>query len=309
MTEQLISRPARAIIGAALAFVLFTALILLGGCARETPLIEGPAHPPMWEATRGDTRIILIGAVHQLPPKLDWQDKRVQRAMNEADALVLELSPAESGAAAAVFAKMARDEPVAALDRRIGAVNGEATRDWLKDAGMNADDIDATESWALSLSLSSLFTQMLGISDSNGVETVLTRHFQQQNKPVRGLETAASQLALFNAVAKSEQNSMLSRTLREQPLVQQRTRALLQAWANGDTTTLARLVDEEMATTPDLAEPLVYARNRRWTDILSEPANGHHVTLVAVGTGHLIGPQSLPDLLAERGFTVHRIES
>lgn len=302
--------PARARYGAVLAVVLLCVLSLLelAACSRTAPLIEGDAHPPMWEAVRGDTRLILIGSVHQLPPTLDWQDLRVKRAVSAADALILELSPEESAKASALFARMSRDESVPPLVTRIGDRDAETVESQLSAQGLTHDDVAATESWAITLLLSNIASAALGLSGDNGVETVLTRQFTNARKPVTGLETSAAQLGIFNAIAPNTQSAMLRRAIADQATSRDTTVALLRAWAAGDVAQITRLVDAEMARTPELAEPLVLSRNRAWAaQLAARPTTGATTTLIAVGTGHLIGPEALPALLAARGFTVRRI--
>ncbi|MEQ1510457.1 MAG: TraB/GumN family protein [Sphingopyxis sp.] len=278
--------------------------LLLAACSSPTPLVTGEAHPPMWLADDGDTRFILIGSVHQLPSELDWQDARVARAIGQADQLLLELDPAELPHVPALFAQMAHDERVGSLDARIGRDLSEAALDMVSGASVDEQTADALESWGLVLAIGSVQSTDAGLSNEAGVEAALTRAFQRANKPVRGLERAADQLSLFDALPPATQDAMLAQVISERGQAQANIRTLLNAWARGDVALLARIAAEDVAKTPGLAEPLVYTRNRAWAAALTALARRPGTILVAVGTGHLVGEQSLPSLLREQGFVV-----
>jgi len=75
---------------------------------------------------------------------------------------------------------------------------------------------------------------------------------------------------------------------------------LLAAYAAGD---LAAL--EPMLVIPRTAEPMLWARNRRWLPVIERYlADGGG--FIAVGLGHMIGDQGLPALLAKAGYAVER---
>lgn len=261
----------------------------------------------MWRVSDGDTTLILIGSVHQLPPDLDWQDARVERAIMDADELLLELSPAELAKVPVQFAKVARDEPVQTLDYRIIQDLKHRLLDLADAAGLDPQDVDETESWALALMVSQISTADAGLSTDNGVDAVLTDRITAADKPVSGLETASGQLAIFDALPDAVQNQMLSRTISGRDTAVASLRTTIRAWASSDTGTLARIAAADLALTPGLGEPLLTARNRAWTGFLTTRMARPGTVLVAVGSGHLVGPGSLVDLLAAQGFTVTRV--
>ena len=57
--------------------------------------------------------------------------------------------------------------------------------------------------------------------------------------------------------------------------------------------------------TGDAATGLLDERNARWVPAIEELMADR--AFIAVGVSHLVGPGSLPDLLAARGHTVTRI--
>ena len=66
----------------------------------------------------------------------------------------------------------------------------------------------------------------------------------------------------------------------------------------------AMLLAEGFEQYPDLYRPLTTERNRRWLDQVEELLDDREDYLVIVGTLHLVGKDSLIDLLENRGHKV-----
>ena len=73
-----------------------------------------------------------------------------------------------------------------------------------------------------------------------------------------------------------------------------------------DAATAAVMVDEVKAEAPTLYEKLLVQRNVRWANKVQEMLRGSGVHQIAVGAGHLVGPDSVQAQLAKRGVTVER---
>lgn len=280
--------------------------LLLGGCSAPLPLVDGPARPALWVIADDDTRIVLLGSVHQLPPDLAWMGGRLTPEIAAANELILELAPDELAKAPALFAATSADEPVPSLDRRFGQPTAERIRDYARDAGIDEQDADQLESWALALVIGRVLSADAGLSADNGVETRLTAAFA--GRPIAGFETTAGQLAMFDDLPDVAQNAMVTSAIANAPTSPQRTRSLLAAWARGDTAALAVAAETAMADTPALIEPVIHARNRAWADALATRMERPGDIFVAVGAGHLVGEGSLIEELQARGITARRLQ-
>ena len=288
------------------------AVIGSGGC-RKAPAEPAPAvavaasKPAMWEVRSPTARLVILGTMHELPPRLDWYPGRVERALIDADELWLEVTPDELESAPQLVARMAADEPVAPLDRRLPPALAEEARALAREAQLPAAAADRLESWALAIAVSNAAGADAGLSRDNGVEAKLARRAASLRKPMRGLETAQSQLEAFDRLPDSMQDSLLATTVRKADLAAGRSRALAAAWAAGEVDTLAALAAESLAETPELVGPLVDARNAAWAQRLDAHLRGRGRIMVAVGAGHLVGPDNLLDRLAARGHIVRRL--
>jgi hypothetical protein len=57
---------------------------------------------------------------------------------------------------------------------------------------------------------------------------------------------------------------------------------------------------------PELYRVLLTGRNKAWADILAERLKGKGVSFVAVGSAHLVGPESVQTQLRARGIKAVR---
>jgi uncharacterized protein YbaP (TraB family) len=285
--------------------MLAMAGVLLCGCTPAAPSVV--AHPPMWEVSDGDTRLILIGSVHRLPPNLIWSGGRVADALATADEAWLELSPEEMAGAATLFERMSRDEPVPPLAQRLPANDSAIIRRLATTGGMSSTNIDMTESWAVAIAAGRGALAGSDVANSNGVEAVVTE--AMRGRPIIGLESAADQLDAFDRLDPAVQDRMLAAGARRAPSADADVQRLVTAWARGDEAALSRIAADGLADTPELVEPLVHARNRRWATLLLRRMQRPGTILVAVGTGHLVGDQSLIQMLRQHGLSVRRLTS
>jgi uncharacterized protein YbaP (TraB family) len=58
---------------------------------------------------------------------------------------------------------------------------------------------------------------------------------------------------------------------------------------------------------PELYDVILTQRNVRWTETLTQELAGSGVDFVAVGAAHLVGPESVVAMLAERGIVAERV--
>ena len=67
-------------------------------------------------------------------------------------------------------------------------------------------------------------------------------------------------------------------------------------------------LEDGLATQPALRQSLLVERNDLFAARVVETIERRRVPFVAVGAGHMLGPDGLPALLAARGYTVRRVQ-
>lgn len=278
---------------------------LLTGCAGET---ARQAHPAMWLVDDGDTRVFLLGTMHALPDATDWDDGKVDGAIRAADELVMELSPRELAAAGDEFQRLAPRRSPLAMAARLPAAALARYRALEASGAARPFGGDALDDWAVMVLMGQRVAQNARLSSDNGVESGLTARFEGAGKPISGLETARSQLMLFETLPPQAQRALLVRAASEADGAVRDVETLAAAWSRGDVATLEKMINEDVDAVPAARQAIIVDRNRAWAGWVQTRMARPGTVLVAVGAGHMVGPDGLPALLAARGLNVQRVQ-
>ena len=290
---------------------------LLAAC-KEAPEYRpdlGNQHPrpALWEVTAANGtggRAFLFGTIHLLPEGIGWQDERIDEAVAESDALVLEVTGLEdSRKVSAIFGQLALSPAGSRPDvlLRLPPDLRDEAREVADKGGVDLASLDRMDSWAAALQLASGLHADLGLSQDEGVESRLTRQFEARGKPVLALESIGYQLGLFDALSETQQRALLRNVIEEADTGRAEFETMLGAWLRGDDTQIDRLSRKGLLAEGPVREILLVRRNREWAgQIARQIADGKRV-LVAVGAAHLAGADGVPALMRQQGFRVRRM--
>ncbi len=278
-------------------------LITLGAC-----LLAGPAlaKPPVWIVRDQDSEMVIFGAVHVLPPGLDWRPAALDKALVQADDLWFELPV--GGATQAQVAALANAKGLLPPDQTLsGLLSPKGTANLAKVAkalGLAPAALDRLEPWFAEVVLAGAEFRTSGANAASGVEATV-----QALAPVglrrEAFETAGGQIALFDEAPLDAQIASLEESLAEMTQNPGAYDRLLAAWMSGDTQALARdALDPLQRAAPVLYDRLVSARNADWAQTLDGRLKGRGRTVVVVGVGHLLTPDGVPARLRALGYSV-----
>lgn len=278
---------------------------MLAACSAPEP--AEPATPAMWLVEDDDTRIYMLGTMHALPRATAWQDGKVGVAIDAADELVMELSPRELAAAGDVFQQLApRDAPLA-MERRLSPAALQRYRA-LEASGGGSFGGDTLDDWAVMVLMGQRVARNANLRTTHGVEPALTARFEAAGKPIKGLETAKSQLMLFETLDAQTQRALLTRAADGADRAVTEVGAMTAAWRRGDVAALEKVVNEDIDMVPAARKAIITDRNHRWAAWAAKRMDRPGTVLVAVGAGHLVGPEGLPALMEVEGYSVTRVQ-
>jgi uncharacterized protein YbaP (TraB family) len=283
--------------------------LLLAACGQQPPApppVMHDADPALWVVRDADTTIYLFGTVHLLKPGTGWFDEAVRKAFDRSDQLVLELvNPGDEAMAALMTELGATNAPP--LSSQLPPETGRKLEAALASLGEQPRALERDKPWYAAVILSVLPLDKLGYDAKDGPEKVLADAAAKAGKPVIGLETAREQLGYLDALSPAAQRALLETAIDEVPTAGASLEQTIQAWGEGDVTTLGSVLNDELKSSPELKAAMLVTRNRRWADWIAARMRQPGTLFIAVGAGHLTGPDALQWDLLRRGLTVKRI--
>ena len=266
------------------------------------------ADPALWVVKGKDTTIYLFGTIHVLKPGLSWFDEAVKKAFDRSQELKLELVMPDPAAMASLVQATGTAAPgTPPLSERLPAGKQAVFRRAVTDLGLPADALDRYKPWLAATQLSIAPLSKLGYDSANGPETVLTEAAKAAHKPVTGLETAEQQLGYFSGLSDQAQIQFLESTVDELPTVADQMQRMVDDWAGGKPEALAAEMNDSLKDSPEVAKVLLVDRNKRWAQWIKDRMAKPRTVFVAVGDGHLAGPDSVQAQLARLGVKAQRV--
>lgn len=279
---------------AAVAALLFSAPVL--------------AAPALWEVRDHDSSIWVFGSFHILPAGTEWRTKLFDRIIDDADRVIFEADI--SAAATMEIGAKAFAMGIYVDGTLLTDVIDEGTEAMLRKhtsaIGVPVGSVLAMRPWlaANTISVAAMAAEGFG---TQGVEYELQGQLAADKMGY--LETGDEQLDVLAGAPEDEQVAMLVSILNEMDVLPKVIGKMLHNWTNGTPETLAGLFLSEMGGFEDaFMDRLIFARNRNWIAPLEAMLDANERTLVIVGAAHLIGEQSVLDLLERRGYSVTRIQ-
>lgn len=276
-------------------------------------LAAGPlAATPAWRVTapEGPGEVLLLGSVHMLKASDQPLPDSIDQAYARADRMLLELHPGDLNPAAAqqVLTRIGVAAPGRTARELLGEAAWAGTAEQLQAAGFSAQALAGLEPWFGAINLYAAALGAAGYQPALGIDQQLGDRAVRDGLPVAGLETLEEQMRLFKALDERTQLALFAKTLDELDTAGADTALLVAQWRAGDTTALARRLEEDFSGYPALREQVVEERNRRWAPRIAGLLQDEGVSLVVVGALHLVGPEGVPELLRARGLQVERLD-
>ena len=264
----------------------------------------------LWSVRGPQNVVYLFGSIHALRPDDARLPDAAVAAYGEAEQLVMEIDlddptltdPAVMATQMRLAAQLPDGQSLrSVLGEDYPGIAARAARD-----GLDLPALDRFAPWFVATLMLQVEIARQGFTTEHGVEQQFVDRALADRKPILGLETPAEQFAVLASLSLPDQKRFLLKTLEDSAGAQARLEQLLQAWRTGDTATLASELSEEFEAFPELYRPLTEDRNRAWVERLVALLAGPDDYLVVVGALHLVGRNSVVDLLRQRGYAVTR---
>jgi len=264
---------------------------------------DGPA---IWLVTDDDSRLYLYGTLHIIPAGLDWQRDDMWNAFMSAGTVWFE-TPSDNATRIRTDA-LTRSRGFLPLGERLSDGFDDYETRLLEVAALSADIpydfLDTLQPWLASELLTVAAAEKANLSSRISADEALKSRARRTAKFTAYLDTPDQQFALSADAPRDTQLATLRSTLERYNRIAPELEAIATEWVKGDADTLATRLAASI--TGATRQTLMTDRNARWADTLTNWMQGPGTGFAAVGIGHLVGEDSLPDMLSERGFTVRR---
>lgn len=167
-------------------------------------------------------------------------------------------------------------------------------------------DIQFFEHYKPLMLYSLLSTKMLPCATEEAYETKFVKMADSVHKQVKGLETMEEQVAIFDSIPGKEQASMIMDMVRNYDSQKLDFHRMVDFYKAQDLDSLYHMLQESPDTKVN-QDLLLNSRNHKWVPVI---ASAIHLgpCFIAVGAGHLGGPEGLISLLKKRGYTVKPLQ-
>jgi uncharacterized protein YbaP (TraB family) len=295
-------RAALALSASLMAFAPMAANAQTPGAAPLAAVQSEGAGPRLWVVRDADSTIYLFGTIHLLRPDTAWGSERVTRAYAEADEVWFEVADVDDPTAAPMLMErgVSPDRP---LSTRLTPGQWAQLDRAARSLGATADALDPLKPWFAGMQLGIAALLKAGYDPASGVELTLHKRAEADGKTIRGFETYAGQVDIFDGLPEEAQIAFITTSLDDFENAGVEFDALVAGWADGDTTVMERLlVDEMKGASQAFYDALLTRRNAAWAEEIDALLDGSGVAFIAVGSGHLVGPDSVQAQLAARGI-------
>lgn len=284
-------------------------LALFGICYSLLPtacsLAAEPQRHSLWSLQGKTNTVYLLGSVHFLAPT-ETLPAAMQAAYKDAETLMMEidmddLDPLEVQSVALELGMLPEGRT---LEMEIGADTYAQVAAKAKEMGIEPKMLERFRPWFAALTLVQLHLIKMGLDPNAGVEQRLTALAGKDGKPILGLESLREQLGILAGLAPEQQREFLVYSVEDSERAAKEIDRMLKAWRSGDVEALDELLTEGMEKYPKVYRPLTVDRNRRWIASIEPLLQHEDDYLIVVGALHLVGDDSVVELLERKGHRV-----
>ncbi len=268
------------------------------------------ADPAVWRMTNDNgAEVTLLGSMHALrasdyplPASVDGLIDRSQRIVME-----LDMDDVDAAAQQRVILETALLPQGTVLANVVDARVYTQVEQSAAQLGLDLKLLERFEPWFLAITLLDQGLRQWGFQAERGLEQYVVGRAQRTGKEIVGLETLEFQIGIFDSLPPRSQQAMLEQTLSELDEAETALRAMVEAWRDGELESLSAELLDDFDDFPGLYDTLVLTRNRSWVPALERMLADGQRHLVVVGALHLVGDDSVIELLRARGHAVERL--
>lgn len=255
----------------------------------------------------------LFGTIHVGKPDFYPLEPKVMQAFDEAGKFVVEVDMRDTTTLLAAVQKYAMYGDNDDLSKHVSADTLRRLRQALTRYGLPFETIARMKPTMAANTLAVLAYAAEGYQPTLGTDMHLLTAAGRQGKIVQGLEDADYQFSLFELLTVRQQEQYLREILNElkSGKAGKQIHELVDAWSKADPRQFDAIQHELMTEKTVVADftrrILIEKRNQEMAEKIGALLKSDKNVFVGIGLLHLIGKDSVPALLQQRGYTVEKL--
>ena len=294
------------------------ALLFMVGCATapeddtvEAELIDDDQGELfLWTVEYNEAVLHIYGSIHLATADVYPLPDIVYDLFESSDRLVLEIDLETTGPEAFFGVQSLMEYPAGgSLEDDLTSDEIELLSNTLAEIGIPFDMVKELKPWVIEATIVSNLASQQGIDAEHGIDMHFAQLASDLEMPVDALETVEDQLSIFGNLPSRTQAAELMRTITNYQDINAYIEQLLEIWRDGDLNAMKEILSAALLADPNLEpyyDAMFAGRNRKWIDQLSGYLQSDEEIFAVVGTGHLVGPDNVIELLRAQGFRAIR---
>ncbi len=163
--------------------------------------------------------------------------------------------------------------------------------------GLPFESIKKFRPFFLAMTMTALKAKKLGYSEKNGIDLYFLNKAYDDGKKIIELESAESQINLLSSLFRKDEEKFLEKTLEELVLLDKFFIRLIDSWKKGDNKNIEKLIIDSYKDHKLFYDKILKNRNEEMAKKIKELSRKYKYSFVVVGAAHLIGKDSIVNIL------------
>jgi len=292
-------------------FIIFF-ILSLSACTSAPKSLQYEETPALWTAKDSDTVLHIFGFAPVLPKGSTWNNDDIKAHIAASDLLLIEsdnISPQAQKSIQTLIPDIGVYKDGQTLSAQFTPKEQDELNNITAELGAPLTALNALRPWLASVQIGVLAISKQGFDLTNTPAAQITAQAQSTDMTVKYLETPDHLMRVMAGVSDDEQKGLFlhaARSLRDKPDQQAK---LAQAWLKGDIQNIGDMLHGQNGawSSPSIYQTLLVERNQKWSEDIKRLMETQTGTIfIAVGFGHLAGPDSLIHMLEAQGIKAKR---
>ena len=272
----------------------------------KSTAVEQATQSCLWTVNTQSNKIYLLGSLHLLKANAYPLAAAIEKAYADSRVIIFEtdIAALQSPGLQAKLLELGIYPGEQNLLQNLDGNTRQQLEKKMSEIGLPLEQFSRFKPWFVALTLTTLELQRMGYNPNYGIDVYFFNKASADGKEIGFLEPAEFQIKLLGNMVEQDQYDFLSQTLNDLEVVNELAGDLVKSWKDGDADKLHELLSKSFKDYPHLHDRLLIQRNKNWVQQIEGAMRKNKNVLFVVGAGHLVGPESVVDLLKEKGYQV-----